>query len=663
MRPDVLFRLGDNEGALKAYRQGRMHFVAVGSQLGQGNTFLGEADVLFRLGDNEGALKAYRQGRTHFVAVGSQLGQGNTFLGEADVLFRLGDNEGALKAYRQGRRHFVAVGSQLGQGNTFKGEADVLLRLDKPGPAGKAARRAILLATRTAATQNEITARMVLARALAAQGRDREADKRALEALAVFERGRARGVGDMDRTAMANRSDPYDFLVPRLSASPKRASRALQLAEAAHAPVLLDLLASRARRAADSNNLALLRQRQRVHKKRADMQRQLDQTLGASERSTLLARQRDLDRGLEHNELAALASLPDRLTSSSRIRVAAQRALVAKAGPVILYYVAGEETVAFLLLPGRKAPLVRRVSAVRGQLRREVRALRHDLANPMWQSRARPRARSLFDQLIGPWAARLAGHPRLTIIPHGPLHQLPFEALLDSNGKRVFERWHVTIAPSLSALHLVRQRAARRQAGNPSFLALASGQGLQLPDREIDDIAARFGVNRAESYQHETTFDIYEELAPKADHVLISTHGKHTHNSRTGTYLEVAATESHDHRLTAGEIAQIPLRAQLVTLAACDTARAEAMLSDERLDLTRAFLIAGAGAVLATRWKVPESQHTRQFLIDFYRALRTGKGGQGMRKDEALTHARRQARQNNAPAQVWAAWVLVGDGR
>ena len=90
--------------------------MAVGSQLGQGNTFRGEADVLFLLGDNERALKAYRQGRRHFVAVGSQLGQGNTFRGEADVLFRLGDNEGALKAYRQGRRHFVAVGLPAGPG-------------------------------------------------------------------------------------------------------------------------------------------------------------------------------------------------------------------------------------------------------------------------------------------------------------------------------------------------------------------------------------------------------------------------------------------------------------------------------------------------------------------------------------------------------------------
>ncbi len=40
---------------------------------------------------------------------------------------------------------------------------------------------------------------------------------------------------------------------------------------------------------------------------------------------------------------------------------------------------------------------------------------------------------------------------------------------------------------------------------------------------------------------------------------------------------------------------------ELVVLAACDTAVGDTRLSDERLDLSRSFLIAGAAAVLATR--------------------------------------------------------------
>ena len=80
---------------------------------------LRHARLLFQAGHNRRAVTAYRAARGHFVAVGSQLGQGNTFDGEAEVLFRLGDNEGALKAYRAARGHFVAVGSRADRAIPF----------------------------------------------------------------------------------------------------------------------------------------------------------------------------------------------------------------------------------------------------------------------------------------------------------------------------------------------------------------------------------------------------------------------------------------------------------------------------------------------------------------------------------------------------------------
>lgn len=83
----------------------------------------------------------------------------------------------------------------------------------------------------------------------------------------------------------------------------------------------------------------------------------------------------------------------------------------------------------------------------------------------------------------------------------------------------------------------------------------------------------------------------------------------------------------------------------------------------QRLTLTRSSLIAGAASVLATRWRVPEDRRTTRFLIDFYQAYRKGPDGIGMRKDQALTSARRKAVERGDPAPVWAAWTLVGDAR
>jgi CHAT domain-containing protein len=236
--------------------------------------------------------------------------------------------------------------------------------------------------------------------------------------------------------------------------------------------------------------------------------------------------------------------------------------------------------------------------------------------------------------------------------------------LRDPVGHYLFERWSVSITPSASALAFARNGHVAPTPGD-SFLGFSSGRGLNLPAGEVAQISGFFGT--AETAYHPTVanYQNYVERVTQGRHLLIATRGVHVEGSRSETYLEVEPTpEAHDSRLTAAEIATIPLHAELVTLAACDTSHGRALLSDERLDLTRAFLIAHATAVLATRWKVPEGEATSRFLADFYQAYRHGgPDGKGLRKDEALTEARRLSRQRQDPAQVWAAWVLVGDAR
>jgi CHAT domain-containing protein/tetratricopeptide (TPR) repeat protein len=662
----VLNYLGQHEGALQAYRQARTLFAAVGNKLGQGNTWIGEGEVLFRLGRHDGALQAYRQARTLFAAAGNKLGQGLTWWGEADVLLRLEQHDSALQAYRQARTLFAAVGEKVGQGLAWKGEADVLLRRGALGPALRAAENAGNLARDMGAIPNELDTRITEARILLARKQEARAIGRAEDARALLRRWRQSGVSDLDRTAMADWSAPYDLLIPLLARRRGRAvEQALALAEEAHAPVLLDLLATGSRRPEDTNDPPLREERQRLQHERATLDRKLEDAIAPGERQKLQRERAIVDAQLELNELVALGSLRSTFVSGTPIDAKARAALVRDVGAILLYYVAEDQAVAFLLQPGQRMPLVRFIGLSREQLQREVQALRHDLSNPPWEQDAHGRQRALFDQLVAPFAAALEGTSRLTIIPHGPLHELPFEALLVDDTTALFERWHVSIAPSLSALHAVRARRAKRKpAPNEiAFVGIAGGTGLKLSGPAIADVGAGFGAAVQIVSPGPGSYGAYLEHAPRARHLLVATHGTHVAESRSG-HVELAAAAGHSTRLTASDIAQNPLRAELVTLAACETARGEAMLSDERLDLTRAFLIAGAGAVLATRWKVPEDERTRLFLLDFYQALRQGgPGGTPLRKDEALTEARRRARERGDDAQLWAAWVLVGDAR
>ena len=73
-----------------------------------------------------------------------------------------------------------------------------------------------------------------------------------------------------------------------------------------------------------------------------------------------------------------------------------------------------------------------------------------------------------------------------------------------------------------------------------------------------------------------------------------------------------------DGFLTADEIAVLPLgKAQLVVLSACDTALGKAEGGEGVLGVQRAFQVAGAGATIASLWKVND-QATMWIMMEFY---------------------------------------------
>lgn len=661
----VRLRLGHNEAALGAYQKARELFEHTGDKQGQGSAWFGEAEVMFRQGQDEAALRTYQKARGLYAQAGSKQGEAGAGFGEAAVMFRQGRNEAALSAYQKTRGLFVQMGDKLGEGNAWLSEAEVALSLHRFRDAEMSARRAIRLAHAAKSLGGEIRARVILMRTLDAARKDTQAMQEAEALLPFAPRWRAMGLTDWDRTHFAEEvTAPYDGLIPRLAQStdPRQRVRALRYAEEAHAPVLRDLFRARERRARapasppPSPNQLTLQHRQ------AELGSQIQQVHDVAARAKLEHERIALEAEVESAQYDYLAAQGSVFVTSQPISDSQIKSLTLEQGPILLYYAADKEVVGFLLVPGRAEPIIQRIALTREELGRTVSQLRYLLANyALWEKQALRLRRELGEKLIAPFLAALGDASHLVIIPHGALHQLPFEALMPQGQPMPLA---LSMAPSLSALSELagRRRGLGPSPAEPRFVALAAGRGLRQPDQEMDQIAAIFGSNRTRSYQAETDISSYRQLTPAARHLLVISHGVQREGSRLGTYLEIKADKEHDERLNAAEIAEMPLQAELVTLAACDTARAEALWSDERLDLTRAFLIAGAASVLATRWKVPDSEETTRFLVDFYTGLRMGENGKPLRKDEALKRARERAIQNKVSAQVWAAWVLIGDG-
>ena len=115
-------------------------------------------------------------------------------------------------------------------------------------------------------------------------------------------------------------------------------------------------------------------------------------------------------------------------------------------------------------------------------------------------------------------------------------------------------------------------------------------------------------------------------------------------------------THSEDGFLTLSEIYALKLNADLVTLSACKTGLGRRIPGEGVIGLSRAFIDAGARAVIVSLWEV-DDYSTALLMEEFYRLLE-----QNMNKVAALASAKEYLRQKGyEDPYFWAAFVLIGD--
>jgi CHAT domain-containing protein/Tfp pilus assembly protein PilF len=291
-------------------------------------------------------------------------------------------------------------------------------------------------------------------------------------------------------------------------------------------------------------------------------------------------------------------------------------------------------------------------------------------------------AGGLYDLLVKPAAEQLAGKTNIVIVPDGPLWNLPFQALQPSMGKYLIEQAAVSYAPSLTALREMQKKNHVKKITNAALLAFGNpavnketsdklksvfmDESLEpLPDAErlVNTLGKMYGPGHSKVY---TGAAAREETAktesPKFRIVQFATHGILNNVSPMYSHLVLAQDEkdpNEDGLLEAWEMKDLDLKADMVILSACDTARGKISNGEGVIGMTWAMFIAGTPTTVASQWKV-ESSSTTELMLEFHHQLLAGK----VSKAEALRLAELKLLRTEKYKHpvYWAGFVLVGDG-
>ncbi|MCP2729622.1 CHAT domain-containing protein [Limnofasciculus baicalensis] len=282
----------------------------------------------------------------------------------------------------------------------------------------------------------------------------------------------------------------------------------------------------------------------------------------------------------------------------------------------------------------------------------------------------------LYELLIKPIADLLPtdSASRVIFIPHRQLFLVPFIALQDEKGKFLIENYNILTAPSIQVLDLTFKSSTASNSrgakgvgdilvmGNPTMPSIPPDIGeppVQLPslpgaEQEANAIAKLLNT-KAITGNEATKANIVPKMQ-QSKIVHLATHGLLDDFTGQGIPGAIAlAPDGKDNGLlTAEEILNLKLNADLIVLSACDTGRGR-ITGDGVVGLSRSLITAGVPSIIVSLWAVPDAP-TASLMTEFYRNLQ-----QNPDKAAALRNAMLTTMKQYPNPIDWAAFTLMGE--
>jgi CHAT domain-containing protein/tetratricopeptide (TPR) repeat protein len=668
--------------AIAAGRQGRSLAERHGIRFEAGRCALFQAVANLGLDDLSAATAHLEDAARAFSLEGNRVSGSLCALYLAEIEARRGESDAAAGRLRQAAAVFAEEGLVLREAAAQARLAGVEVDRGDLRAADAAVRRARVVMKKMRAPWLRARIDHAAGRIALAEERYGLATRRLRRAVEQIESVRGRiGIDELRISFSEDKAPVYADLVHALLQRGGRQTlgEAFETVERARSRALVDLLAGRLESAGENVDPSVKQLLARLEKLRTELNWLSgfgrDPGKGTRDESRLRRsgprlRRREEEIAAVVHRIQAKDHRLGALTGGETATLEDVRRGLGEA-TLVEYYLSAHGAVAFVVsrdgarlvrLPVGRGEIVERMSRARFQMEK------WGYGDDYVRGREAALAEALDRQLRGlaerVWDPLHVEGRRVIVVPHGPLHSLPFHALPGADGRPLVEDHVFTWLPSASARRYL-EAPAGGDAGAAKAAATAGGPGLggarilavgvsddAIPqvDAEVRRVRARFRRGRLLRGAGATRAR-FLAAAPEADVVHVATHGVFREDDPHFSALRLA-----DGWMSVHDLYGMRLDAGLVCLSACQSGRSWIGAGDELVGLARGFLHAGARNLVVSLWPVHDDSTVR--LMDrFYAHL-----GAGLAVEEALRAAMLELRRELPHPYQWAPFVVIGRG-
>ncbi len=335
------------------------------------------------------------------------------------------------------------------------------------------------------------------------------------------------------------------------------------------------------------------------------------------------------------------------LVTVSSLKAKNIQSLLKQDEALLEYYYQNEKALYVFLLTPR---VIKVIKLDANGLKEKVGRLRAavEQAKPVWKKYSA----QLYQQLVAPLAEDISSFKRLTIVPHGVLHYLPFNVL--GKNQYLIKKYRLRLLPSASVIRFLAKPVATQNEllvlGNPDL----NNPRMDLPGAEDEARAiARYWSKSKVVLRKQASETQLKQQANQFRYIHMASHGQFNPQAPEKSRLLLAPDTKNDGSLTTTEVYDLDLNAALVSLSACQTGLGDVRQGDDVIGLNRGFLYAGAQTVVSSLWSVPD-ESTRVLMTAFYKNLKK------LGKAEALRQAQIVTMKKYPRPNQWAAFQMTG---